>query len=177
MSLEQIMFGLFAIMIMVFSILTIASRRILRAATFLLFVLISTAGLYFWLNYEFLAGVQITLYAGGIVVLIIFSILLTHHINHRFEKPGLGNLIAGIGVAVLGAAMAISTILSYDFGVTKVETLPIDIKTVGNQLVNTGHNGYALPFEVISILLLAALIGAIVVARKETTKKTNPDSK
>lgn len=172
MSLEQVMFGLFAVMIMVFSILTITSRRILRAATYLLFVLLSTAGLYFWLNYEFLAGVQVALYAGGIVVLIIFSILLTHHINHRFEKPGLGNLIAGIGVGVLGAAISVATLLSYDFTGKPVETLPITVNEIGKQLVSTDHNGYALPFEVISILLLAALIGAIVVARKEEVSKT-----
>ena len=166
MSLQQIMFTLFAAMIMVFSILTITSRRILRAATFLLFVLISTAGLYFWLNYEFLAGVQVALYAGGIVVIIIFSILLTHHINHKFEKPGLGNLIAGIGVAVLGAGLSISAILSYTFTAKPVEPMVVDVKAIGNQLVSIAHNGYALPFEVISILLLAALIGAIIVAKK-----------
>src|SRR3989339_266299 len=116
MSLQQIMFILFAAVIMVFSILTITSRRILRAATFLLFVLISTAGLYFWLNYQFLAAVQVALYAGGIVVIIIFSILLTHHIDHKFERAGLGNLIAGIGVAIIGAGIAISSLLSFSFG-------------------------------------------------------------
>jgi NADH-quinone oxidoreductase subunit J len=79
---NQVMFILFSAMIVMFSILTVTSRRILRAATFLLFVLLSTAGLYFMLNYQFLAAVQITLYAGGIVVLIIFSILLTSHIDH-----------------------------------------------------------------------------------------------
>ncbi len=172
MSLEQLMFMLFAATIMVFSILTITSRRILRAATYLLIVLLSTAGLYFWLNYEFLAGVQVALYAGGIVVLIIFSILLTHHINHRFDKPALGNLVAGVGVGVVGAIMAIATILTFDFGTAKTATLPVDVNTIGKQLVSTDHNGYALPFEVISILLLAALIGAIVVARKEDKKET-----
>ncbi len=166
------MFMLFAATIMVFSILTITSRRILRAATYLLIVLLSTAGLYFWLNYEFLAGVQVALYAGGIVVLIIFSILLTHHINHRFDKPALGNLIAGLGVGILGAALSIATLLTFDFGAAKTEALPVDVNTIGKQLVSTSHNGYALPFEVISILLLAALIGAIVVARKEDKKET-----
>jgi len=79
----------------------------------------------------------------------------------------LGNLIAGIGVGVLGAVISISTLLSYNF--TARETTPMvnDIKAIGNQLVSTQHNGYALPFEVISILLLAALIGAIIVAKKE----------
>ena len=74
------MFFIFSAVIVVFSILTVTSRRILRAATFLLFVLVSTAGLYFMLRFNFLAAIQLTLYAGGIVVLIIFSILLTSHI-------------------------------------------------------------------------------------------------
>lgn len=176
MSLQQVMFMLFAAVIMVFSILTVTSRRILRAATFLLFVLISTAGLYFWLNYEFLAAVQVALYAGGIVVLIIFSILLTHHIDHKFENAGLGNLIAGIGVAVLGAGIAITSLLSFDFTAKPVEPIAVDVNTIGTQLVNTGHNGYSLPFEVISVLLLAALIGAIVVAKKEK-EVSEPESK
>ena len=74
MSLYEVMFVIFSAVILVFSILTITSRRILRAAVYLLFVLISTAGIYFWLQYQFLAAVQVALYAGGIVVLIIFSI-------------------------------------------------------------------------------------------------------
>src|SRR5450756_915995 len=86
---NQIMFILFSAMIIVFSILTVTSRKILRAAVYLLFVLVSTSGLYFMLNYQFLAAVQLTLYAGGIVVLIIFSILLTSHISQNFESSGL----------------------------------------------------------------------------------------
>jgi len=82
----SIMFILFSAMIVIFSILTVTSRKILRAAVFLLFVLVSTSGLYFMLNYQFLAAVQLTLYAGGIVVLIIFSILLTSHISQKFES-------------------------------------------------------------------------------------------
>jgi NADH-quinone oxidoreductase subunit J len=83
-----IMFIIFSAMIVVFSILTVTSRKILRAAVFLLFVLVSTSGLYFMLNYQFLAAVQLTLYAGGIVVLIIFSILLTSHLSQKFESSG-----------------------------------------------------------------------------------------
>ena len=80
---SEIMFYLLSGMIVVFSILTVTSRRILRSAVYLLFVLVSTAGLYFMLNYNFLAAVQLTVYAGGIVVLIIFSILLTSHISEK----------------------------------------------------------------------------------------------
>lgn len=176
MSLYEIMFAIFSAVILVFSVLTITSRRILRAAVYLLFVLISTAGIYFWLQYQFLAAVQVALYAGGIVVLIIFSILLTHHIEHKFDKPGLWNVIAGGGIAILGSFVAISTILNYDFVLSDKTAVPNTVKNIGRQLVSTGHDGYVLPFEVISILLLAALIGAIVVARKETNN-SEPTSK
>ena len=93
MSIHEIMFYLFSGMIILFSILTVTSRKILRAAFYLLLVLISTSGIYFMLNYQFLAAVQLTLYAGGIVVLIIFSILLTSHISHKFEPVGIQKMV------------------------------------------------------------------------------------
>ena len=80
---NQLMFLLFSAVIVVFSLLTVTSRRILRAATFLLFVLVSTSGMYFLLRFNFLAAIQLTLYAGGIVVLIIFSILLTSQVGAK----------------------------------------------------------------------------------------------
>ena len=83
MTLNDIMFYLFAGSILTFSLLTVISRRILRSAVYLLFVLVSTAGIYFMLNYNFLAAVQLTVYAGGIIVLIIFSILLTSHVSEK----------------------------------------------------------------------------------------------
>src|SRR5512138_602315 len=112
---NQIMFVLFAAIIIVFSILTVTTRRILRAAIYLLFVLVSTAGLYFMLNYQFLAAVQLTLYAGGIVVLIIFSILLTSHISQKFEAPGMKKTIFSALASLAGAILAIVTILDYNF--------------------------------------------------------------
>jgi len=87
MTSNQIMFILFAVMIVVFSILTVTTRRILRAAVYLLFVLVSTSGLYFMLNFQFMAAVQLTLYAGGIVVLIIFSILFLPLICSQINAP------------------------------------------------------------------------------------------
>ena len=74
---NQVIFYLLSAAIIIFSVLTVTTRRILRAATFLLFVLFATAGLYFQLDYHFLGAVQLAVYAGGIVVLFVFSILLT----------------------------------------------------------------------------------------------------
>ena len=73
---QQAIFYLLAIVIVVCSVLAVTTRRILRAATYLLFVLLSTAGIYFMLDYTFLGSVQIAVYAGGILVLFVFSILI-----------------------------------------------------------------------------------------------------
>ena len=172
MTANQIMFILFAAMIAVFSVLTVTSRKILRAAVYLLFVLVSTSGLYFMLNYQFLAAIQLTLYAGGIVVLIIFSILLTSHISQKFEAPDLKKTIFSAIAAIFGAILAIITILDYEFAATTEAAQEINMKVIGKSLLSTGSDGYILPFEVISILLLAAMVAAIVVAKKGGPVKT-----
>lgn len=163
----EIMFYIFSAMIVLFSILTVTSPRILRAATYLLIVLISTAGLYFMLNYQFLAAVQLTLYAGGIVVLIIFSILLTSHISEKFEPVGPKKAIFSLIASTAGAILTILTIVQYGFQNTITQSTDPDMTIIGKALIGYGRDGYALPFEVISILLLAAMFGAIVIAKKE----------
>lgn len=172
MTTNQIMFVLFAAMIAVFSVLTVTSRKILRAAVYLLFVLVSTSGLYFMLNYQFLAAIQLTLYAGGIVVLIIFSILLTSHISQKFEAPDLKKRIFSALASIAGALLAIINILDYQFEATTAAAREIDMKVIGNSLLSLDYEGYILPFEVISILLLAAMIAAIIVAKKGGPAKT-----
>ncbi len=168
---NQIMFILFSAMIIVFSILTVTSRKILRAAVYLLFVLVSTSGLYFMLNYQFLAAVQLTLYAGGIVVLIIFSILLTSHISQNFESSGWKKNIFSAIAALTGAILAIITILEYGFTASTEAAQLVDMRLIGKSLLSVDYDGYVLPFEVISILLLAAMVAAIVIAKKGAPKK------
>jgi NADH-quinone oxidoreductase subunit J len=146
---NQLMFILFALMITVFSVLTVTSRRILRAAVFLLFVLVSTSGLYFMLNYQFLAAVQLTLYAGGIVVLIIFSILLTSHIAQKFEPSGLKKNIFSAIAALTGAILTIITILDFSFSASKEAAVEVDMRLIGKSLLSVDINGYVIPFEII----------------------------
>ena len=75
---STIIFYLLAALTLVCGVLSVSTRQIFRAAIYLLFSLIGIAGIYFWLDYQFVAAVQIVVYVGGIVVLIIFSIFLTH---------------------------------------------------------------------------------------------------
>ncbi len=174
MTLNVLMFYLLSAIILIFSVLTITSRRMLRAAVYLLFVLVATAGFYFLLNYQFLAAVQLTLYAGGIVVLIIFSILLTGHISEKFKKPASWKLWRGIIALVVGSTLTLWTLLSHNFvKSTDIKAVPVDMHLIGNQLLGLGKNGYVLSFEIISVLLLAAMIAAIVIAKKEKSQKSD----
>lgn len=166
------MFILFSAIIIVFSILTVTSRKILRAAVYLLFVLVSTSGLYFMLNFHFLAAVQLTLYAGGIVVLIIFSILLTSHISQKFEPAGLKKSVFSALASVAGAILSIVTILDYRFSATDIAAQETNMKFIGKSLLSVDYDGYVLPFEVISVLLLAAMVAAIAIAKKGGPRKT-----
>jgi NADH-quinone oxidoreductase subunit J len=182
MTLSDIMFYLFAGSILTFSVLTVTSRRILRSAVYLLFVLVSTAGLYFMLKYNFLAAVQLTVYAGGIIVLIIFSILLTSHVSEKAVVAPLKQQIFSALAVAAGAALTILTILKFTFTATVSPAIDSNVNNVGRALVSYNRDGYALPFEVISVLLLAAMVGAIVLAKKEKNlvgsdiqSKINPD--
>jgi NADH-quinone oxidoreductase subunit J len=166
MSGPKIIFFILATAIVCFSILSISSRKILRAAIYLLFVLVAIAGLFYMMNFQFLAAVQLILYAGGIVVLIIFSILLTSQINSKLEPPKRSHLLAGLVTAIGGIALVSATILEFTFKPTPSTAVSTDMHTIGLQLMDTKIHGYALPFEVISILLLAALVGSIFIAQK-----------
>ena len=82
---EQYIFYIIAFIIIVFAIASVTSRKMLRSVIYLLFVLCGIAGIYFLIDYNFLAAIQLTVYAGGIIVLIIFSVILVHHIEMELE--------------------------------------------------------------------------------------------
>ena len=96
MTLNLIVFLILAVFICVCSVLSVTTSRILRAATYLLFVLFGTAGIYFQLNYSFLGAVQLLIYAGGITVLYVFSILLTSSQGDKAEKLKNSKMFAGL---------------------------------------------------------------------------------
>lgn len=167
---EQIIFYILVSGILIFSVLTVTSRRILRAAVFLLFMLLCSAGLFFMLDFYFLAAVQLTVYAGGIIVLIIFSIMLTSQVNEKLEAAGVKKSSFSFIAAAAGAIVCISAILKYDFpDVSNAET-DSSMRNIGMQLLSYKDNGYVLPFEVISILLLASMVGAIIIAKRDSAK-------
>src|SRR6266576_7119630 len=102
MSGSTIIFYLLAALTLVSAVMAVTTRQIFRAAIWLLFSLIGIAGLYFWLQVEFIAAVQIIVYVGGIVVLIIFSIFLTQQSGKEMTKPSVVRTFASILAVVFG---------------------------------------------------------------------------
>ncbi|MFA5296666.1 MAG: NADH-quinone oxidoreductase subunit J [Lutibacter sp.] len=163
---ERIIFYILAAVIIIFAVASVTSRKILRAVIYLLFVLIGVAGLYFLVDYNFLAAIQLTVYGGGIIVLFIFAVLLIHHVELELEKTPLKKkLIAGL-LSIAGLAITLWAIFTYPFPKTTTSTYTsIEVADIGRILLSYDDGGFILPFEVISVLLVAVLIGSIVVAK------------
>ena len=161
---ERFLFYLLAAVMLIFAVAAVRSRRMLRSVIFLLFVLVGIAGLFFLIDYNFLAAIQLTVYAGGIIVLIIFSVLLVHHIELRLELAKPARQIAVGLLCLAGIAVSLWTIYSHEFP-EKYHEVTITTSQVGTKLLGYGEGGFILPFEVISVLLLAAMIGAIIIAK------------
>jgi NADH-quinone oxidoreductase subunit J len=173
MSGSTIIFYLLATLILVSGAMSVISRQIFRAAIYLLFSLIGIAGLFFWMQYEFIAAVQIVVYVGGIVVLIIFSIFLKHSAGDLLPKQKIGRQIFSALAAFCGLALTMLQIYQHDFNKTKAPAIEPSMTNIGNQMLGVHDNGYALPFEVVSILLLAAMIGCIVIAMRTPREVLN----
>lgn len=167
MTAADILFYLLGALTLLFGMLAVSSRQLFRSAIYLLFSLMNIAGLYFWMEYEFVAAVQIVVYVGGIVVLIIFSILLTQEAGEKLPRQKMVRTVSAVFAAVLGFALIMLQVLRTKFMPTELEAVKVDMQTIGGQLLDVDTNGLALPFEVITFLLLAAMIGCIVIAMRE----------
>ncbi|MDO5978407.1 NADH-quinone oxidoreductase subunit J [Flavivirga spongiicola] len=161
---EKIIFYSLALVMIVSAIASVSSRKMLRSVIYLLFTLVGVAGIFFLIDYNFLAAVELTVYAGGIIVLMIFSVLLVHHIEMKLEVAKLSKRILVAIVCAIGAGVFISTIYSYDFKEVSIATTTTTTQ-IGTGLLSYKAGGFILPFEVISVLLLAAMIGAIIIAK------------
>lgn len=165
-TLDLIVFTVLAVFTVASAVLAVTTKRILRAATFLLFVLFGTAGIYFQLNYSFLGAVQLLIYAGGITVLYVFSILLTSSEGDKAEELKGYKFVAGLAATLAGLGVCLFITLKHHFLPSHFEHGELSVRTIGHALMSSDKYGYVLPFEVISLLLLACIVGGIMIARK-----------
>lgn len=160
-----------AVVIIGSAIMCVATTRIMRAATFLLFVLFGVAGIYFLLDYTFLGAAQVSIYAGGITMLYVFAIQLVSKktLQGATEKIQLKRFIPGAVIALVGLATVLYVLVKSEMfhPLTSMKGGEVSMNLIGNALVGADKYQYVLPFEFISLFLLACIIGGIMVARKE----------
>jgi len=160
---QHIAFGLLAVMMTLSSVRVVTSKNVVHCALYLVMVLAGVAGIYILLAAEFLAAVQVLVYIGAIVVLFLFGIMLTR--APIGQSAGLDNdqraLAAMVGLAVAGL---LGALLLDGFGDKKINLAgPQRSADVGLEIFQS----FVIPFEVVSVLLLAALVGAVVLARRD----------
>jgi NADH-quinone oxidoreductase subunit J len=167
---SSLFFYLLAGFILGTAVLAVSTRKIFRSAIWLLFSLVGIAGLFLWMQAEFIAAVQIVVYVGGIVVLIIFSIFLTQQTGTEMPRSGKIRRIFSMLAAVFGFALTYNLVHSHLFKQEASKIFQLNVSDLGTQMLGTSEHGYALPFELVSILLLAAMVGCIVIAMKSKAK-------
>lgn len=168
------MFCILAVVVLGSAVMSVCTKSIMRAATWLLFVLFGIAGFYFILDYTFLGAAQISIYAGGITIMYIFAIQLVskrslQNLLARFKGVRIAQalIISLIGLVVVSLILVKNHFIAAALDVADIE---VPMKQVGQAMVSSGKYGYVLPFEFISVFLLACIIGGVMIARKEDKK-------
>lgn len=158
---EALVFWLFALVTVGSAAVVVLSRTLIYSAFALLFTFFGVAGLYVLLGADFLAATQLLVYVGGILVLLVFGVMLTHKIYDLDLRSGANQLLAGIIVAL--GLFVILTLTALRTQWSAVEREPAaTTRPIGGLFMST----YLLPFEAASLLLLVALIGAAMIVRR-----------
>ncbi len=189
MEIVDILFYLFTIIIIGCAILTVTLKHVLHAAICLMFTLFTTGALFLLMNAEFVALVQVMVYIGGVVIFIVYAILLTTDLGEKFlpvppAKRAMAAvftlLIAGIMTFLLSSKIKLySDPLEDRVNQSPEVTMVMEqrdpnyekpefptVASIGERLLRSDTMGFLIPFEVISVILLAALFAASTIARK-----------
>lgn len=156
------LFYLIAGIIVIFSFMAVTLKNIFHSALSLIVALLGVAAIYIYLHAEFLALLQILIYVGAIMTLIIFGIMLTLKISDKTLQQHNKQQLLSFLISGALAALLISIFTRFKVSAVTSVTTP-SLSQIGKELLSK----YALPFEIISIILLAALIGAVVISSKE----------
>lgn len=165
------MFIILSLVIVGSALLCVTTTRIMRAATFMLLVLFGVAGIYFLLDYTFLGAAQIAVYAGGVTMIYVFAIQLVSKrtLQGLVEHVKASRFISGLLASLAGLVVVTLILLKTGFFTLDMASNDVEVpmQEIGTALVGSEKHQYVLPFEFISLFLLACIIGGLVVARKE----------
>jgi NADH-quinone oxidoreductase subunit J len=174
---HTVLFYLLAAFTLLSAYFVITPRHLFRCAMGLIATLLGVAGLYLVIDAQFLSAVQVTVYVGGILVLIVFVILLVADVTQKVFRQGVAwrRAVAGVVSALMFVGVVLAT-RSFPFPAAAGDgATSASVEEIGRALLSAGSEGFALAFEVVSLVLIAALIGAITIARAEDKADGSPE--
>lgn len=169
MTLADAVFGLLGILCLASAVLVVTSRNVIHAALWLVVCFGALAGCYLVLTAEFVAWVQVLIYIGAIVVLMLFGAMLTKApIGKQQELDSRNRPIAALTGLAAGGTLCVLVVSAFRGAYVDVHHVAVgDGKVIGTAVFRY----FVLPFELASVLLLAALVGAIVLSRRPTDRR------
>ena len=174
MDLATLIFWIIAVILVGSALMVVSLRNIVHSAIALVLVFAMAAGIYLLLNAEFIAIVQILIYAGAVTILILFALMLTRIGGQPTTNPTNRQWWAALIISVLLGASVVYAATVSPLAVSKVSNgasqLPPNVNNVariGQLLYSPTSYSYVLPFEIASVVLLVAIVGAIVIGRED----------
>ena len=160
---ELLGFAILAIVAISGALLLLTLKKVIHMVVAVVFTFISIAGLYVTLSAEFVAAVQILIYSGAITIMMLFGIMLTKHNDEEQQKPNKWrNAFVLLGVLAIGVTIYLG-VYDLNIPVEQVALHQSNTEQIGISL----YSKYVIPFELTSILLLVALVGAVILAKRE----------
>ena len=161
---ETLAFACLSAVLIGAALAVVLSKNLFHAVLWLALALTGTAGVFLLLEAEFLAAVQLLLYAGGIVTIVVFAIVVTERlVGERISQTN-RRITAGVVTSLAFIALVVNTILRQPLPAATGKPLPADLtRAVGESVLTR----FVLPFELLAVLMLAAMLGAVYFARPE----------
>ena len=159
-----VLFYAIATFVLVSAILVVRVDNLFHAGLSLVSTFFGVAGIYALLDAHFIAAVQVLIYVGAIAVILKFAVMLTQHLTEK-EPPGARGRLAGAFALCSGFAITGLYVVHAQPWCSAAKPRYLDVADIGRHFLD--RNEFLLPFEMVAILLLAALVGAIMVASKE----------
>jgi len=162
-TLSVLAFWVLSVLLVGSALAVVLSKNLFHAVLWLALALTGTAGIFLLLNAEFLAAVQLLLYAGGIITIVVFAIVVTERlVGERLSQTNRG-VVSGALVAIALLVVIVNTLMQRELPSTPLPQLSDITRLMGEQVLTT----FVLPFELLALLMLVAMLGAIYFARPE----------
>ncbi len=174
MVLATLLFWIIAVILVGAALLVVSLRNIVHSAIALVLVFAMAAGIYLLLNAEFIAIVQILIYAGAVTILILFALMLTRITGRPITNPTnklwpvafIISVLVGLGI-IFAVTLSPHAVADVSSGANQIPTNVNNVVRIGQLLYSPSSYSYVLPFEIASLVLLVAIIGAIVIGRED----------